>query len=809
MTERRKDFLTLGLLLLVLIVVFNSILFTGKIIRAPDIINEYYWTVKDIPGMKFLDLFRINISNAGWDPYHNSGYTTEGGGIATQFLIYHRLIYWLIPAPASVAWFIVLHLFFGAAGIYCFCRMIGASRVASFAGGLIFAVAPEHASLINAGHVLKIATISFAPWAFYFYERGMRTRRLIFFMTTAMVLTFQFFNTHWQIAFYTCLGVGVYGLMRSVGIIVSERHGGVKGFSKILGLNLLLVLFFLTTVAISLAPLAHWSLDTNRGVESGANQGKGGLDREEAMSWSLPPEELGAFIIPGFFGLSRQEGGENPTNISSYYWGRMNFTQTTDYMGLLPWLLLPLPLVFRRDRYTWLALTAVAMGIIFSMGKFTVFYNLLYDYFPGINRFRVPKMIMFLPVMGLGVLTAQGLDLLLDDEIRRSAGFKRYLYGLLALPLLLLLLLGVEVAGKELWTGAFFENLAQPTRYEEGMPLVIQRWNNLVAETGIAAGIAALYAAVIFGYYRKWLSVKLIPLILLALYLADVGRVNAKFEFLVDVPGKAKSVKTPAMEFILSHGGEHSRVIPMDGADPREYSSFRIPVMFTSFPVQQVRWQNILDSFSLLSPVPDILNVRYLVYDTAQYRQEKAQLDAKYQQVFQSTDGKQVVVENRTVMPKAWLVPAVALVTDVRQTMGILLNPSFNPRAVAIVESPPPFPMANPETSVAFSQQTASVTTYEGDRIQVKVQAPQNALLVLGEKYYKGWKATVDGIPEEIHPADYILRGVYLKPGDHTVEFIFDPLPYKIGKWLTLTSFVIFALFLGWEVKRRRLGAGN
>ena len=42
---------------------------------------------------------------------------------------------------------------------------------------------------------------------------------------------------------------------------------------------------------------------------------------------------------------ARQEGGENPTNIASYYWGRMRFTQTTDYVGLLPWLLLPLPLI--------------------------------------------------------------------------------------------------------------------------------------------------------------------------------------------------------------------------------------------------------------------------------------------------------------------------------------------------------------------------------------------------------------------------------------------------------------------------------
>jgi uncharacterized membrane protein YfhO len=65
-------------------------------------------------------------------------------------------------------------------------------------------------------------------------------------------------------------------------------------------------------------------------------------------------------------------------------------------------------------------------------------------------------------------------------------------------------------------------------------------------------------------------------------------------------------------------------------------------------------------------------------------------------------------------------------------------------------------------------------------------------MLVLGEKFYKGWKATIDHVPTTIYPVDYILRGVYLAPGTHKIEFNFDPLPFKIGKWLTLSSFAIF-----------------
>jgi hypothetical protein len=816
MSERKRDLLYISALGGILVLMFSHILFTGKIIRAPDITNEYYWGVLDQAKLKFWDFFQIIPGSAGWDMFTNSGTSVGGGTNSLQFMNLRNMLYILIPPPTSVAWFIVLHLFFGAAGIYCCCRLIGASRIASLLGGLIFAVAPENASLINAGHVMKIATISFAPWAFYFFEKGFQTRRVIFFLTTGFVLAFQFFNIHWQIAYYTCLGVGVYGLMRTVGIIIEERRNGKSNAARLLGLNLVVLVFFLTTVAISLAPLAEWSKDTNRGVNSGANtaagggenagqsKAKGGLEREEAMSWSLPPEELGAFVIPGLFGLSRQEGGENPKNILSYYWGRMRFTQTVSYMGLLPWLLLPLPLIFRRDRFTWLALVAIAGGVLFSMGKYTPFYNFLFDYFPGIDRFRVPKMIMFIPVMGLGVIAARGIDILLDEEARRTPRFKKFLYGIIALPVLLCILLLTFKFGQEMWLNFFSETIGQPTRYEQGPQLVPQRWHNLMRETVIAIGFAALYAGVIFACARKWLAASIIPFVLIALYLADVGRINAKFMFLIEAPHKVSEAKSPLMQF-LTREPKLFRVLPMDGTDPMTFATNQIPVMFTSNAVQQMRWQNFLDNFNLVSSMPDMLNVKYLVMGAAQYEQQKAQLNAKFLPVFQPAGGGQIVLENKSVLPKGWLVPAAAEIHDLQQTFDILQNPGFDPRKFAVVESPPAYPMADPRAGATLPAENVIVATYEGDRIAVTAKAPQNALLVLGEKYYRGWKATVDGKAAEIVPVDYILRGVYLPPGDHKVEFIFDPLPYKVGKWLTFASLAFFAVMLGreWLLKRR------
>jgi hypothetical protein len=257
------------------------------------------------------------------------------------------------------------------------------------------------------------------------------------------------------------------------------------------------------------------------------------------------------------------------------------------------------------------------------------------------------------------------------------------------------------------------------------------------------------------------------------------------------------------MEYLAKDSRKY-RTLPLNGTDPMQYASNGIPVMFTSNAVQQVRWQNFLDAFNLGSSMPDMLNVKYLVCGTEQYAKDKALLGGKYSPVSNSPDGAEILLENRSVLPKGWLVPTAAVLTDPGQTLGIIRDPRFDPRQVALVETPPPIPLADPNASGTGNVGDVSITRYESNHVSVIARTGRNALLVLGEKYFRGWKATVDGKAAEIHPVNHILRGVYLAPGSHTVEFVFDPLPFKIGKWITLVSFAFFALMLGREVWRRR-----
>jgi len=148
------------------------------------------------------------------------------------------------------------------------------------------------------------------------------------------------------------------------------------------------------------------------------------------------------------------------------------------------------------------------------------------------------------------------------------------------------------------------------------------------------------------------------------------------------------------------------------------------------------------------------------------------------------------------------LVSATELITTPEERVQTLRSPAFEPRQKAIVEQPTQLPASTGGTALAGS---VVLKQYQPNMLTFVADTSASCLMVLGEKYHKGWNATIDGKPSTIVPVNHILRGVYLTPGKHTVEFRFDPLPFKIGKWLTLGSFGVFVLIAirEWWLRRR------
>jgi len=86
----------------------------------------------------------------------------------------------------------------------------------------------------------------------------------------------------------------------------------------------------------------------------------------------------------------------------------------------------------------------------------------------------------------------------------------------------------------------------------------------------------------------------------------------------------------------------------------------------------------------------------------------------------------------------------------------------------------------------------------------LKAEAAVRSVLLLNDHYDANWKVSVDGKPEKLLRCNFLMRGVYLVPGTHLVEFKFQP-PVGmlcVGLASLATGLLVVAIFVASNKKR-------
>ncbi|MFN3763764.1 MAG: YfhO family protein [Anaerolineae bacterium] len=134
-----------------------------------------------------------------------------------------------------------------------------------------------------------------------------------------------------------------------------------------------------------------------------------------------------------------------------------------------------------------------------------------------------------------------------------------------------------------------------------------------------------------------------------------------------------------------------------------------------------------------------------------------------------------------------------SIVFDDETAIRALRDGEFDPLQVVILDRAWTFPVS---VGMPFSP-TIQLLSREPEAISFRVQTPQTGFLVVGDPWYPGWRARVDGQPVPVLRAYTALRAVPLTPGDHIVQLCYQPVSFYLGlalSGLSLSGLVVWVL---------------
>ena len=157
-----------------------------------------------------------------------------------------------------------------------------------------------------------------------------------------------------------------------------------------------------------------------------------------------------------------------------------------------------------------------------------------------------------------------------------------------------------------------------------------------------------------------------------------------------------------------------------------------------------------------------------------------------------ASDGDLALFEFTGALPRVKLYANWQVNTNDQANLKTLADLNFDPAKTVLISTP-----QKNLPAVATNENSGSVEfkSYSPKHIVFAAQAAAPSVLLLNDKYDPNWRVTVDGKPAELLRCNFLMRGVYLPAGPHTVDFQFS-LPSK-PLYVTLTAIGVGILLGG------------
>lgn len=764
---------------------FYDLFFTGDIFADRDILNVY------IPMAHY---WKDRISAGGfpdWYPYDGLGQPFVGNLFGLAF----HPIQWLclaLPPAMGIKWGILLCFPLAFIGFYRFIQCFKVSVSAAVIGALIYAFNGYSVSMTNNfSYLLGLAQL---PWAYWLTLRALQksTPSRIFWAALAYALIL--FGGETQTFILAC-ATGVLSIF-----VFEDKKRRFHAF----GVYVAIMTATALLAAVQWIPSLHLMSQASAGASDSV---------DKALIWSLHPLRLLEFIFGGLTGNDYDSGVLFRQTIYKYhfseFWAR-------SVLMTLPVFLFCLVGVCRKRRLSIFLGSAFVFFLLLAFGKHVGLYEAM-RVVPLFRPFRYPEKLVSFLMMIASILASLGFYRM-ENAAKDDKRIPRiFAFGIfMALSFLLF----------EYFHGWSRLTLERLSSLKENVPDSISSAihdQTMVFQTISFLGIVS--TVYFFRKNRRMMVACSFAVIASLLWIGSRGIYSPGIKDIaerpvqpVDVIKQNASSEPPrfaTMSLKLSSGiaREHPElareiqrminIFLLAGIYP---GLFELEPMSFYMPGVSQRYRSIMEKTTRRYAFDALMGMysgEFFTMFGADYAAFHGTTDrVLYEHSFLGA----LVVRNEGVMPRAYLSRA-RCVNSKEESLDMVLKGSFDYRHETVVECPPE--MTAPGTIPNdVDLGTATLRSRQPEHVVIDVEASTDgAVLVLTDAYYTGWKATLDGEPVEILPANHAVRGVMIPRGKHRVEFKYRTpglVPAAIVSGSTLILGLILSLVFWLRDRRRR-----
>jgi hypothetical protein len=671
------------------------------------------------------------------------------------------------------------------------------------------------------GHNTKPVTLSMFPFVILGLEKIRERWSLLYAVLMVVAVHVMIESTHLQMVFYGICTFGLYLLFELVSRVISkEQPMGVLRAAGVLavagGLSYAMASDrFMTTQeyvpystrgSAPIGQLASANTPNSNNTPGKSKQDiNGGNDYEYATNWSFSPGEVMTFFVPNYYGFGKLDDKglftANKEDKLPTYYGQMPFTDAANYMGIgVLFLAIFGAYHYRKDAFVQFLIALSIFSVLLSFGKNGSFlYDFFYNVVPNFNKFRAPSMALAMIQFAVPLLSAFGITALASLRGSEPTGKQKS-----SPPIPKSVMVFVSACALFLVLGFIYPSLFESDfksavtsseslkQYygEQNLGQVSDFIFDEMSSDWKATGfILLLMAGAVLLYVRRSINGMIFYSAIILLVVADLWRVAYRPMEVAKKPlSKEVFNTTDYIEFLKNDKGIFRIADIQALASPNVAAYHKLENIHGYHSAKLRVYQDLLDEAGngggsiIANPTLwDIMNVKYILATRPLFQGQTP--------VFESQTSQVKVYANPGFMPRAFFVNH-AVVADKMEILKHLKNGDFNPRDTAFIETKLP-------TAIEPADSTATVTVLAkaNESMTLDVTASGNNLLYISEVFYPvSWKATIDGVPTEIHKTNFAFRSIVVPKGKHKVELRFESASFQTGKSLSLGANIVVLL---------------